>query len=304
MNSVEPGFTAAVLHADDAFGPLEHTKAGYDHRDRAAQIIGKIFGTNGILPDVAFFPEAYAVGCDPDDILKSIEDIQNNGYAINASPYIDNDTRRDRHGMLMAVAEDSIVDGPTSTYLEGRSMQYAIIGLQGSKVSVKAAGIHLDDRSERRRTNDIIALNRNIGPDEPVVVMGTTNGTYRDAPWARTFRILGNAARLIPHEHPGKPRPRGPFEQVTRIASLLSRNGEMASGLTLHALRAIGLEDADPDRLPTTAYPDSHVYRPIIQLDRIMHSYHLEVTKFTSDYDPTISNHALLMARFVLASVF
>lgn len=191
-----------------------------------------------VAPDIAVFPEARS----EDTALEQAtwQRFENAGYTVYDHAYQDDDGRKDRHALVVAVKPE-LVRVANSVRLVSRS---AIrLTLHGG---VDFMGVHLDDRHEGRRLGQAAMAIRYLG--ESAMVAGDFNAMYPDVGQARLLRTVRPFAKLLPAKDPvpGEKTPK-----LQRLGSLSQRLTDMASGTTMELFRHADFRDADPTHSPT-----------------------------------------------------
>jgi endonuclease/exonuclease/phosphatase family metal-dependent hydrolase len=142
--------------------------------------------------------------------------------------------------------------------------------IQHKDQSFRIFGIHLDDRQESTRLEQINDLEKIINQSKlPTIVVGDFNAMHGDDIWPASFLRSQPVKILAKH--------------ILPVISL--RAIEMATGSTLKLLQtATGLTDADPQHHPTTTPKmRGQEWLPsvrLIQIDHIFVSKNIKVNNF------------------------
>ena len=113
-----------------------------------------------------------------------------------------------------------------------------------------------------------------------LAVIGDYNNTHGDTQLEKLIarNDIGQLSQLllqIAHTKYGEKIPSFVFKKLRRLESVFSRVASMTHAEIIEALEAVGLNDADPNRLAT--YP---ALLPIVQLDHVMTTPDLRVEDF------------------------
>lgn len=220
------------------------------------------------------FPEAWREG-EAQHLDAVREDFENMGYNVVAQLYEDSDNRRDRHGLMMIGREDLVLES-WPVRLAGRTALQLAVYDEQSACSVDVVGVHLDDRLEITRVEQVLSLLEYLEQlwdtvqKRPVVAVGDFNA-MKDGMRASILRTVGYVASLLPQLEPGTPKPENMFSMEglcyipPRLASLYSRLGGMATGETLRILLASGFRD---DNQPHASTATNNF--PIAEIDHIV----------------------------------
>jgi len=227
-------------------------------------------------PDAAVFTEAYKAGTD--EVLKtSIKQLESLGYNVFHGPYDEQDGRKDKHGILLAVRTPlSSAKKPRLTRISEHNIVESWLKLRNNQ-QIHLLGMHLNDRDEAKRQVELDDLLQLIDVDTPTILTGDMNTIHKQEAKGKMFRKAKRIHMLVrlklhPKTDPtGQPMP----NNRGRIGSVMYRLHEMASGKTITRLLRSGFTDADPTHQPTC--PASN---PYAQLDHTLITDHLTVKGF------------------------
>ena len=275
---------------------------GFGEEGSARGLIDKI--SHEWRPDFAVFPEAFKDG-DTAQLDLIFEDLGAAGYNPSYAPYYDTDGRSDQNGIL-TVARDSTVktyEQPTLTPVTMRlatrtAIQQWLTDPETGQ-DVQAIGLHLDDRTERGRLEQVHALVEQIDLTRPTIVSGDFNATFLRDTWSSGKVQLARAAwpfaqlPFVPNNEPTGETMTG----LGRKVNQLDRAARMTSGRTMRALTRAGLHDTVPDRQPT--FPAD---APFLRLDYILASPHfMTMESMVAPADP-LGDHRRVVARLALTT--
>lgn len=230
-----------------------------------------------LSPDVALFTEAYKAGTEK-AVQPAINQLKAAGYEILHGPYDEQDGRKDRHGILLAVRSSLVSPKkPRLTRIGEHNIVECWLRYKKEQ-PIHFLGMHLNDRSEAKRQAELNDLLQLIDTHNmPTIISGDLNTIHRSEAKGKTFRTARRIhllvrLRLHPITHPtGQPMP----NNHGRRGSIFYRLHEMASGRTIKRLEENGFTDADPTHQPTLP-ADS----PYAQLDHTLVSRHFTVKDF------------------------
>jgi endonuclease/exonuclease/phosphatase family metal-dependent hydrolase len=242
-------------------------------------------------PDVAVFTEACKVGTEA-VVTSSIKQLESVGYFVFHGPYNEQDSRKDTHGLLLAV-HTSLVSAkkPRLTRIGERNILETWLKLKSGK-DIHLLGVHLNDRNETKRQAELDDLLQLIDIDAPTILTGDMNTIHKQEAKGKTFRRTKRIHLLVrlklhPKTDPtGQPMP----NNRGRIGSVMYRLHEMASGKTIKRLEENGFTDTDPSHQPT--FP---VNSPSAQLDHTLVSHHFTVKSFKKLPEGSSDHHGIVV---------
>jgi endonuclease/exonuclease/phosphatase family metal-dependent hydrolase len=203
-----------------------------------------------IGPEIVVLPEARSEGITLDDSV--IAAFKSHGYNTYQSNYEDQDSRKDRHG-LMVVAKSELVKDSRVVPLAGRNAIQLLL-----QHNVDFLGLHLVDRTptgdnisvggEIQRLRQTTAALKILGGR--AIAAGDFNAMFGSSLLARSLRAAKPLVRLLPST---EPKPGVAYGKLERLGSLSQRLSDMATGKTLVAWEEAGFIDADKGHKPTMA---------------------------------------------------
>jgi len=220
---------------------------GFSDKDRYEGIVEVVTER---MPDAIIFSEAWH----QDQVAwlgEAARHFMSAGYNLRHTKYEDDEDRDDRHGLLAMVHRRAWGGHSSVVRISGRNA--LMMGMKDPATGARFNfyGAHLNDRSEASRLSQVAAMIRAlniVGGDNPVVVAGDLNASYRKGLVPGAFRLVGPLFKDVPvvNYAPGyKP------DRLTFAADSLRRAGEMAIGSTMQAFRDEGFKDAHPGHRPT-----------------------------------------------------
>lgn len=228
-------------------------------------------------PDVAVFTEAYKAGTEA-TVTASSEQLESLGYSVFHGPYDEQDGRKDKHGILLAIRTPLL---STKKSLLTRIGEHNIAECWlkiGQSRQIHLLGMHLNDRNEAKRQAELDDLLQLIDPvNAPTILTGDLNSVHHADTKGKMFRKarwihLLVQLKIWPKTDPtGQPMP----NNLGRKGSVFYRLHEMASGNTIRRLEENGFTDADAKHQPTF-----NATRPFAQLDHTLISKHFTVSGF------------------------
>jgi endonuclease/exonuclease/phosphatase family metal-dependent hydrolase len=225
-------------------------------RGSSSQIIQQIKSINA---DLLILLEAHSE-LTLDD-LKSHHQLTSMGYKIYNVPYGD-DTPKRQDAAVPRLSMMFLSKLPVKKFdiIKLGNFRNAFMAQVGSDKLIQVVGLHLDDRSENTRLQQIGDLIKIIGqPKLPTIVSGDFNAMHGEDRWPAHFL-------------------RNPIVQaITHIVlpNLAERATEMARGETIKLLESkTGLVDADKSHRPTTTPKmRGQEWLPSIRLIQIDHMF-------------------------------
>jgi len=260
-----------------------------NRRGTPEQIIREIERLN---TDVVFLPEAFATGNFAEEIRQALTAL---GYELYATTYDDGGPVRteiavDQPSMLL-LSRVPLRQRKTIRLGDLRNAIVAHIHDPTSRQTLRIIGVHLDDRSEALRLQQVPDLIRLVqSSDEPTVMLGDFNAMQYDSAPAKLLRS-----------------PMMKFVVPNFVPGLGRRVVEMACGETLQQLQAAtGLRDVDPAFRPTTTPKmRGHEWLPsicLIGIDHMLLSPHMSAQNFRVSPDGG-SDHRAISAMITLDKV-
>lgn len=237
-------------------------------------------------PAVAVFPEALPENGLQEETARAVA---NAGYDLSWTNYDDNDGRGDRHALAVIVKPELLVAATTMRAVGRTSLLLQLTG------DTSFLGVHLDDRSEVRRSlqaERLVLINRRRDPraaalQPSAIVAGDLNAMHRKGGWAPVLRAVEPLAYLLPSKNPDEK-----YTKLERLGSKSQRLTAMADGSTMDVFAAAGFTDADPHHRITMKQG------PIgAQLDHIMYRGNVAVVDSTVvETMGDLSDHSLIHA--------
>jgi endonuclease/exonuclease/phosphatase family metal-dependent hydrolase len=209
------------------------------------------------------------------------------GYKLHSVTYNDKMPSRPddfyKNLSLMILSKIPIEKPETIRLADYRNAIMATIKDPETNKKIRIIGLHLDDRSEETRVNQVIDLSTIINSSKvPTIAMGDLNAMHGDDFWPA--RILQN--KLVK------------FMARFIFKSLSLRTTEMARGEALSLLQySTNLIDADPRHQPTTT-PKVRKYDflpsiRLIQIDHIFASPNIKINNFQISKDGGADHRAI-----------
>lgn len=261
---------------------------GFSRPDTAGEYVGIMRHIN---PDAAVLTEAYQAGTEA-ALQKPIKQIESLGYYVFHGPYDEQDDRRDRHGLLLAIRKQLVAEKkPCLTRIGKHNIIESWLQYKKNQ-PIHLLGMHLDDRNESRRQTELDDLLELIDINNiPTILTGDMNSAHRadakgkpftKARWIHLLVVL----KLWPKTDPtGQPMP----NNASRKGSVFYRLHEMASGKTIKRMVDAGFTDADSKHRPTYS-ADS----PYAQLDHTLVSKHFKVKSFEVPYEGSSDHRGIV----------
>lgn len=193
-----------------------------------------------------------------------------NGYRMTHDLYRDDEKIHDRHGWVALAAAGLVVSEPEIIRLPGNEQERARrVGRTAVKVcmhdeesgqDIDIFGAHLSDRDPETNVTQAVALAAYADPDKPTAFVLQTNSMRRSGIRAAALRRAGHHFQDLPQADPGDAppeslhTPEGQEWKPRRIASLATRLGGMAAGLSVGYLERQGFRSDHPLLQPATVH--------------------------------------------------
>jgi endonuclease/exonuclease/phosphatase family metal-dependent hydrolase len=220
----------------------------FSREEGSAQAVQDQIFTIG--PDIAVLPEARSEGAPLGDSV--IAAFKSEGYNTYESNYEDQDSRKDRHGLIVIAKSEAVKDSRVVPLAGRNAIQ---LSLQNN---VDFLGLHLVDRvptgdnisvgGEIQRLRQTTAALKILG--ERAIAAGDFNAMPGSSLRARLLRVIKPLVHLLPST---EPEPEVAYDMFGRFGSLSQRLSDMATGRTLVAWDEAGFIDADQGHKPTMA---------------------------------------------------
>ena len=267
-------------------GRLSMQKQGRGSYDQILNNISRIDA------DIIFLPEAYTE--ESIDKLQCLNNIKRMGYAVYSAPYDDDlANRKDaytKHLSMLLLSKTPLSD---FKYIKLGNFRNCISAIyKNDKDNIRIFGIHLDDRLESTRLNQITDLSSIINQSkEPTIVIGDFNAMHGDDFWPSKF-LKTKFSKIISN---------------IILPKLYKRVIEMANGSVIKYLENnTHLTDTDIKHRPTTT-PKIRNYEflpsiKLIQIDHIFTSNNINASEYTIHKDGG-SDHRAISAQISIKEI-
>jgi endonuclease/exonuclease/phosphatase family metal-dependent hydrolase len=210
------------------------------------------------------------------------------GQIATSTPYETSDNRRDDHVLVTSYDELLMAEPPQITRVRLATRNAIRMVINNSRLgnNLSFFGLHLDDRSEESRLDQVDALLSIIDPNDRTIVAGDFNSMNRETAAAQIALKLGE---LGARWRPESIDPNVETGKRTLVAKLYGVS-EMAVGAPMRRLTDAGFEDSDNSYFPSSTI-NIVPGRLGPRIDHVLHSENAGVTVIDTATFPGPSDH-------------